>query len=97
MVIWRSYEIVFTHYSCVSLFFNKGLCGSAFFTISFGRLVFHLSVLSMFFVLSQDLFIKILLYKKHALREILRFSEKSIYTEKCRTVNKQKSVKKVIK
>ena len=50
----------------------------------------------MFFVLSQDLFIKILLYKKHALREILRFSEKSIYTEKCRTVNKQKSVKKVI-
>ena len=44
----------FTHYSCVVIIsFNTGLCWAAFSTISFGKLVFHLSVLSVLFVLNQ--------------------------------------------
>ena len=45
----------FTHYSClVIILFNTGLCKSVFSTISIGKLVFRLSVLStVFFVLNQ--------------------------------------------
>ena len=46
-------ESHFAHYSCVVIILlNAGLCRSAFSTISFGRLVFRLSVLTMFFVLN---------------------------------------------
>ena len=38
----------FTHYSFVVIvFFNMALCRSAFFTVSFRKLVFRLSVLSL--------------------------------------------------
>ena len=42
------------HYSyVVIILFNTGLYSSAFSRISFGELVFRLSVLSVFFVLNQ--------------------------------------------
>ena len=44
----------FTHYSyVVIIMFNTGLCSSAFSTISSGKIVFRLSMLSVFFVLNQ--------------------------------------------
>ena len=52
----------FTQYSCVVIvLFNTGFCRSAFSTISFGKLIFRLSVLSVFLfcfesnVLNQDI------------------------------------------
>ena len=51
----------FRRYSyVVTILFNTGLCRSAFSTVSFGKLVFRLSVLSVFFcfesnVLNQDI------------------------------------------
>ena len=45
----------FTHYSCVIIIlFNTGLCRSAFPTIFFRKLVFPVSVLSVFFVFESD-------------------------------------------
>ena len=45
----------FAHYSCVVIIlFNTGLCGSAFYTVSFGKLVFRLSVLSVFSCLKSN-------------------------------------------
>ena len=40
-------------WSLFCLMFNTGLCMSTFSTTSFRKLVFHLSVLSIFFVLNQ--------------------------------------------
>ena len=53
-------QCYFTHYSCVVIIlFDTGLGRSAFFTICFRKLVFHLPVLSVFFVesnvLNQDI------------------------------------------
>ena len=49
----RSY---LTHYSCVVfILFNMGLCRSAFSTMSFEKLISHLTELSMFFVESSNL------------------------------------------
>ena len=49
-------KLYLTHYSCVVLIlFNTGLCWSAFSRISFRKLVFRFSVFSVFFVLSQDI------------------------------------------
>ena len=53
-----------THYSCVVIvLFNTALCRSVFSTVSFGKLLFRLSVLSVFFcfesnVLNQDMKIR---------------------------------------
>ena len=50
----------FAHYSCwVIILFNTGLCRSTSSTISFGKLVFRVSVLSMFFVLNQMFWISL--------------------------------------
>ena len=47
-------KLYFTHYSCVIIIlFNTDLCRSTFSVISFRKLVFRLSVLSVFFVSSQ--------------------------------------------
>ena len=47
-------KLYFTHYSCVIIIlFNTDLCRSTFSAISFRKLVFRLSVLSVFFVSSQ--------------------------------------------
>ena len=66
---WRHWNIkgdtklYFTHYSCVVIIlFNTGLCRSAFSTISFRKLVVYLSVLPVFFALSQMFWTKILKY-----------------------------------
>ena len=50
----------FTYYPCVLIFlFNTGLCRSGFSIISFGKLIFCVSVVSAFFVestvLNQDI------------------------------------------
>ena len=52
----------------VIILFNTGLCWSAFSTISFWKLVFHLFVLSVFFVLSQMCWIRILNMCYHLLK-----------------------------
>ena len=44
-------KLYFKHYSCVVIIlFNTGLYNSAFFTYSFGKLVFWISALFVFFV-----------------------------------------------
>ena len=57
----RATKSNFTHYSCVVIIlFNTALCRSTLSRISFGELVFFISVLSVFFcfesgVLNQDI------------------------------------------
>ena len=59
--IKRAAKSYFMHYPyVVIILFNTDFCRSAFLTISFGKLIFHLSVLSVFFcfesnVLKQDI------------------------------------------
>ena len=52
MTFKRATKLYFTHYSCMVIaLFNTALCMSAFSTLSFRKLVFRLSVLS----LDQDI------------------------------------------
>ena len=56
-------KLYFTHYSClVIILLNTGLCRSEFSVVSFRKLVFRLSVLSVFFVLRQMFWTKTLKY-----------------------------------
>ena len=70
----------FMHYSCVVIIvFNTGLCRPAFSTISFGKLVFHLSVLSVFFcsesnVASQDFSVCVVITWKVGSYSVISFS-----------------------
>ena len=51
--------------------FNTGLCRSVFSTIAFGKLVFRLFVLSMFFVLNQMFWMKTLKYVLSLFKKVL--------------------------
>ena len=65
---------IFLHYSCVVIvLFNAVLCRSAFSTVSFGKLVFRLSV---FFVLNKIFWIKDIINPYNCLLKNANFSIK---------------------